>query len=400
MSAGSVEPLRIFIVAGEESGDQLGAGLMQALDERLGGAVRFEGVGGSRMTARGLKPLFPLSDIAHNGITAVLRNGPLIRWRMRNVIAAVLRSQPDALVVIDSPDFNLVVARRIRKRDRSLPIIDYVSPTVWAWRPGRARRMAAFIDHLMALLPFEPAAHLRLGGPPCTYVGHPLLDRIASLRPAPGERPALAGTSRPTILIMPGSRRSELRRLLQPFGEALTLLRERIGEIEAVLPAVPHLAAEIRAGVTGWPVAPQIVEGEAEKFAAFRRAHAALVASGTATLELGLSAVPMVVAYKLDALSRGIKFMVRVPSIVLTNLILGENAVPEFIDNAATPVALAEALAPLATETPQRAAQLAAFARLDGLMSLAGSTPTAEAARVVLEAVAAKRSQRRLETGT
>jgi lipid-A-disaccharide synthase len=392
-------PLRVFLVVGEESGDQLGAGLMDGLQVRLAGNVRFEGVGGVRMTARGLAPLFPASDLAHNGVAAVVAHLPAILRRIRETVAAVLQSDPGVLVIIDSPDFNLRVARQVRARNPDIPIVAYVSPTVWAWRPGRARKMARFVDHLLALLPFEPEVHRALGGPPTTYVGHPLLDRLGTLRPAPGERPSLS-TVRPTLLVLPGSRRSEITRLLSPFGEAVALVADRVGAVDVLLPAVAHLAADIRAGTATWRMAPQVVEGEEAKLAAFRRAHAALLASGTATLELGLAGVPMVVGYRLAAVERPLKAFIRTPSIVLTNLILGDKDIPEFLDADCVPEKLAEALAPLLADSPERAAQVAALARLDGLMQIAGSTPTDKAAETVLSVARARRPQRRFEIGT
>lgn len=392
-------PLRVFLVAGEESGDQLGAGLMHGLSARLSGNVLFEGVGGGRMAALGLVPLFPFSDLAVHGVTAVLTRFPRIMARMRQTVDSVLRSDPDVLVVIDSPDFNLRVARRVHMRRPDIPIVVYGSPTVWAWRPARAPWMAGFVDHVMALLPFEPDAHRRLGGPPCTYVGHPLLDRLASLRPSAGERPALANASRPTVLILPGSRRSEVIRLLSPFGEAIADASSRVGPIELLLPAVPHLIEHIGTATANWPIRPTIVEGEEAKFAAFRRAHAALAASGTATLELALAGVPLVVGYRLDWLAQRIKWLIKVPSIVLANLILDENVVPEFIDEDCTAERLSAALQPLLRDSPERARQLASFERLDGVMQVGGGSPTAKAAETVLAVISEKRPQRRFEIG-
>jgi lipid-A-disaccharide synthase len=260
--------------------------------------------------------------------------------------------------------------------------------------------MAGFIDHMMALLPFEPDVHQRLGGPPCTYVGHPLLDRLASLRPAPGERPALANVERPTLLLLPGSRHSEVVRLMSPFGEAIADATRRTRPPELLLPAVPHLIDEIRAGTKRWPVQPTIIEGEEAKFAAFRRAHAALAASGTATLELALAGVPLVVGYRLDWLARRLRWLISVRSIVLANLILDENVVPEFIDENCNAPALSAALQPLLSDSPERAAQLTAFGRLDGLMKVDGASPTAKAADTVLSVLAARQPQRRFEIGT
>jgi lipid-A-disaccharide synthase len=371
-------------VTGEESGDQLGAKLVGALRERLGRErVRFSGVGGHALAREGVGSLFPIEDIAVMGITAVIGRLPTILERIRRTAAAVIAARPDALVIIDSPDFTHRVAARVRKALPDLPVVDYVSPSVWAWRPGRARTMRAYVDHLLALLPFEPEAHGRLGGPPTTYVGHPLIERLAELRPASGERrPIHDGPVE--LLVLPGSRRSEVSRLMAPFGEALRLVQERSERpLRVTLPAVEHLAGEIEARARSWAVRPALVRGEGAKWAAFRRAHAALAASGTVTLELGLSGVPMVVAYRVSKPEELLKHLITVPSIVLANLILGENAIPEFIQQDCTPETLAGALLPLLGDTAERARQLEALGRLDGLMRIGDETPSERAARIV-----------------
>ena len=236
------------------------------------------------------------------------------------------------LVIIDSPDFTHAVAKRVARRRPDLPIVDYVSPIGLglAARP-RAADARATSTMCWRCCPSSRRRIARLGGPPCTYVGHPLIERLDELRPAPGERPPLG--ERPVLLVLPGSRRTEISRLMAPFGEAVALIAEARPDVEILLPAVPHLADEIEARAASWPVRPRIVLGEAEKFAAFRRAHAALAASGTVTLELGLAGVPMVVAYRVDPLARLLKRFLKVPSIVLANLVLGENAIPEFLDD-------------------------------------------------------------------
>ncbi len=374
----------MFIVAGEHSGDHLGAGLIRALRERVP-ALTVEGVGGAEMVAEGLAPLFPLADIAVMGFVPVVARLPQLLRRIRDTAEAAVVSRPDVLVIVDSPDFTHRVARRVRATAPAIPIVDYVSPTVWAWRPGRAAAMRAYVDHLLALLPFEPEAHRRLAGPPCTYVGHPLIEHLGALRPDPVEAEL---RSCPTLLVLPGSRRSEIRRLTAVFGEAVGRVADRVGGLDVVLPAVADLADEIRARVASWRVAPRVVTGEDAKLAAFRRARAALAASGTVTLELALSGVPMAVAYRVSPLETWLRFVVKVPSIVLPNLILGENVVPEFLQHACTPDALADALVPLLGDTPARAAQVAGFDRLDAAMRIApGSTPSREAAALVLAAV-------------
>ena len=301
-----------------------------------------------------------------------------------------MAARPDGLVIIDSPDFTHRVARKVRKALPGLPVVDYVSPSVWAWRPGRAKAMAGYVDHVLALLPFEPQAHRDLGGPACTYVGHPLIERLDELRPSP-EEAARRAAEPPVLLVLPGSRRSEIGRLLAVFGETLARMAARGDRFEAVLPAVSHLAPDIRTAVATWPVPVRVVEGHEAKYAAFRQARAALAASGTVTLELALSGVPMVVAYKVSKLEEQLKYLIKVPSIVLPNLILGANAIPEKLQAEAEPGILAASLAPLLTDTPERRVQLAVLARLDGLMRLPdGDTPSARAARIVLDVVRAK----------
>jgi lipid-A-disaccharide synthase len=376
----------IGLVAGEASGDQLGWKLMQALRAaRPDIAFRFVGVGGEGMAAEGLVSLFPLADIAVMGILPVLARLPLVLRRIRETAAALIDAAPDGLVVIDSPDFTHRVAKRVRKALPTLPIIDYVSPTVWAWRPGRARAMRAYADHVLALLPFEPEAHRRLGGPPCTYVGHPLIERLSELRPDASEA-ARRENAPPLLLVLPGSRRSEVTRLLDVFGVTVARTVEQYGSaIEVVIPAVPHVEPDIRAGTAHWTVQPRIVLDQGQKRAAFRSARAALAASGTVSLELALAGVPMVVAYKVSKIEEwALKPLITAPSIVLPNLILGRNAIPEFIQERCEPETLASALVPLLRESAERAAQLTALAELDERMSTGAETPSARAARVVL----------------
>jgi lipid-A-disaccharide synthase len=384
-------PLTIWIVSGEESGDQLGAKLMRSLKARLGAErLHFGGVGGHAMTKEGLRSLFPLEQIAVMGISAVIARLPSILKRIRMTADAVVAANPDMLVIIDSPDFTHRVAKAVRQRAPHIPIIDYVSPSVWAWRPGRAPKMRAYVDHLLALLPFEPEAHRRLGGPPTTYVGHPLIERLGEIRPGPGERNRKAGQP-VKLVVLPGSRRSEVSRLMEPFGAALALLMERSPHpFDVTIPAVSHLAQEIRTGTETWSVKPRIVEGEAAKWAAFREADAALAASGTVTLELGLSGVPMVVAYRVSKIEEVLKYLIKAPSIVLTNLVLGENVIPELIQWDCTPDRLAEALLPLLSDTPERQRQIAAFDKLGSLMTIGDEAPSERSARIVEEVLSAR----------
>jgi lipid-A-disaccharide synthase len=374
----------IGLVAGEESGDRLGAALMRALKERAGGTIRFTGVGGREMAQEGLRSPFPIDDLAIIGFAAIPRQLPIILRRIRDTTRLVLAERPDALVIIDSPEFTHRVARRVRAAAPSIPIIDYVSPSVWAWRPGRARAMRKYVDHVLALLPFEPAAHQRLGGPPCTYVGHPLTEELAQLRPSAEEaRRRLAEP--PMVLALPGSRGGEIRRLLAVFGQAIAIVGARRQPPEIVLPTLPHLHERIKAATMDWPVPPRIVVEVKDKQAAFRRARAALAKSGTVTLELALAGVPMVAAYKVSLLEEMVaRLAIRVPSAILPNLVLGENVVPEFLQRVCTPENLANALLPLLGEGPERRRQVEAFSRLDAKMEAGSASPSSRAAAIVL----------------
>lgn len=392
------QPLKVFLVVGEESGDHLGAGLMRALRKKLGGQVQFAGVGGSAMAAEGLTTLFPLTDIALMGFVAVARHLPTLFQRQRDTNRAAIAMQPDVLVIIDSPDFTHYLARRVRKAAPHIPIVDYVSPSVWAWRPGRARAMRAYVDHVLALLPFEPAVHERLGGPPCTYVGHPLSETVEALRPNESEISRRAADP-PVVLVLPGSRHSEIRRLAAPFGDAIERVHGAKGPLDLVLPTLPHLAHEIREMTAHWMVRPRVVTAGAEKEAAFRVARAALAASGTVTLELALAGIPTVAAYRVAAIEALIvRRLINVPSVILANLVLGENVVPEFLQDDCTPDRLAAALALLLQDSPERRRQVDAFARLDSIMQIGEMTPSVKAAEVVIN-VARRRENQRSRNG-
>jgi lipid-A-disaccharide synthase len=375
---------KIFLIATEESGDRLGAHLMKVLRQRLGDAVRFEGVGGLGMTREGLKSLFPIEELSIIGFSAVVKQLPKLLRLIRQTTAAVLQAGPDILVIIDSPDFTHRVARRVRARDPTIPIVDYVSPSVWAWRPSRARAMRAYVDHVLALLPFEPDAYSRLRGPPCTYVGHPLIEQLPSLRPNAEEQARRNGKP-PVLLVLPGSRRGEIRHHMAIFGEALDRLRAQGKAFELILPTMPHLLELVSEGVKSWKVTPQIVVGEQEKRSAFRIATAALAKSGTVTLELALSGVPMVAAYRAGALEAWVVLrFVTVQSVILANLVVGENVVPEFVQDDCTADKLASALGEVLSDSPMRRRQQEAFARIDGVMSTGNQSPSVRAADIVL----------------
>lgn len=386
--SGGRDDLRIFLVAGEHSGDALGGKLMSALSARCKGRIHYLGVGGEHMEEAGLASQFPLSDVAVMGPLSILARLPRLISRVHRTVDAAVAAEPDAVVIIDAPEFTHPIAKRIRKKSPAIPIIDYVSPSVWAWRPGRARKMQPYVDHVMALLPFEPAAHQRLGGPPCTYVGHPLIERLDwmhEIDTAPLVERIGLDPGRLTLVVLPGSRTSEVSQLMQPFGEALTALHERHVRPQVIIPAVPHVRPLIEKHIESWAVKPHLVEGEEDKFRAFRLAHASLAASGTVTLELALAGTPMVVAYKVDAIAAQMRFLMKVPSVVLANLVLDENAFPEFLQEDCTPEKLADALEQLLRDTPERRAQVAALARIPRNMLIEGTSPSEAAADIVLD---------------
>jgi lipid-A-disaccharide synthase len=375
---------KIFLIATEESGDRLGSALMKVLRQRLGDAVQFVGVGGRTMARQGLNSLFPIEELSIVGFAAVVQQLPKILRLIRETADAVTRVAPDVLVIIDSPDFTHRVARRVRSRNPAIPIVDYVSPSVWAWRPGRARAMLNYVDHVLGLLPFEPEEYRKLRGPPCSYVGHPLIEQLPSLRPNAEEQKRRDGEP-PVLLVLPGSRRSEIRHHLEVFGATLGRLQADGRSFELMLPTMPHLETTVRQGVANWPVKPQIVVGETERRGAFRIARAALAKSGTVTLELALSGIPMVTAYRVGAVEAFIlRRAIRVPSVILANLVIGRDVIPEFLQENCTPEKLAQALSEVLTESPLRRRQVEAFAQLDTIMSTGNKPPSVLAADIVL----------------
>lgn len=388
MSVPPARPLRIFLVAGEHSGDALGARLMMALTAQRPG-ISFSGVGGPRMTGAGLNSLFPMSDIAVIGPAAIIEHLPHLLRRIRETAQAAIEASPDVVVIIDAPEFTHRVARRIRRARPDLRIVNYVSPSVWAWRSWRAARMRAYVDEVLALLPFEPDVHARLGGPPCTYVGHPLIERrhwINALDPQ-GLRERLGlSVARPLLLVLPGSRRSELARLWGPFTATLEALRATGHRLDVIVPTVENVREIVEERVKHWPFPTHVIEDEADKFRAFKLASAALAASGTVTLELALAGCPMIVAYRVDRLALLFRRLVRPPHFALANLVLGERAFPELMQESCVPEELAPALAALLTDTPERARQLEALARVPEAISTGTPPAIAAATRVLAHA--------------
>lgn len=388
----NLQPFRLFIVSGEASGDALGASFVQQLRRQLGERpLALHGVGGEVLAAEGLESVFPQEDIAVMGFGPVVARLPLLLRRISDAAKAAAVFAPDLMLTIDAPDFGLRVDKKLRSLNPAIPIAHWVCPSVWAWRQGRARRMRPHVDRILALLPFEPEALVRLGGPETVYVGHPLIERLSELRPQADEARLRADAAAPLILVLPGSRGSEIRHLMPAFGETIARIAQAMPEARFVLPAVPRLAETITRIVAGWSVKPQIVTGEAAKLSAFRQARAALAASGTVTLELALAQVPTVAAYRGAGWEAALaRRLIKLPTVILPNLILGENVVPEFIQDDVTSDALAEALLAIIPEGAARSRQLDGFATVERNMRSAGPSPAANAVEAALALVGAR----------
>ena len=375
----------IVLIAGEPSGDVLGGRLMAALKRQQ--AVRFAGVGGPNMAAEGLQSLFPMAELSIMGLAEVLPHVPHLLGRIRETVAEITRLRPAAVITIDSPGFNFRVAKRLEGLDA--PIIHYVAPTVWAWRPGRARKIATFLDHLLALLPFEPpyfdAVHL-----PCTFVGHPVVESGADEGDGQAMRQRHGiGATDPLICLLPGSRRSETSRLLPVFSDTLALLVAVRPNLRAVIAVAGDVAPDVREAIATWPGRPVVVSDDGDKYGAFAAADVALAASGTVVLELAMAGTPTIVTYKVNALSAWLaRRIIRVPYVNLVNIVLGREAVPELLQEDCQPDKLADAVERLLDDEfvrrQQKEASKEALSRLGGE---GGVSPSNRAARVVLDLI-------------
>ena len=385
------EPLKVAIVAGEESGDLLGADLIAALRVKTGREIQLIGLGGRHLQALGLNPPFDASEIALMGFSAVLAGLPRLMSRINQIAKLITAEKPDCLITIDSPDFSLRVAKKVRAANPEIPIIHYVCPSVWAWRPGRAPAMRPYVDHILCILPFESRELERLGGPQGTYVGHRLSHDAGVLHAAAEQAaPRNLGEDREkTLLLLPGSRRGEVRKLLEPFGETVSVLAGRGHRMRLLLPTVPHVAEFVRTTVSSWPRQPEIILDPARKWQAFGEADAALIASGTVSLELALSGVPMVSTYKLDPVAKLLQKLITTWSALLPNLIADRALVTEFYDIYVRPQNLARQVEALWSDSGLRAWQKDGFAEVRRRM--ATDRPAGEIAAGVVMAEIDKR---------
>ncbi|KIN60922.1 Lipid-A-disaccharide synthase [Sulfitobacter noctilucae] len=379
----------MFILAGEPSGDRLGGALMAGL-KSLRADVAFEGIGGPAMGAEGLVSRFDMSELSVMGLAEILPKYRSLMRRINETAEAVVQMQPDVLITIDSPDFSLRVARKVKERS-DIRCVHYVAPTVWAWRPGRAEKMARSIDQVLALFPFEPP-YMEAVGMRCDFVGHPVVSEpVATQAEASHFRARHALGEAPLLLVLPGSRQSEVSRLGPVFQQVVARLQIERPEMRVVIPAAAPVVGAVRRLTQNWVPAPVILDPldrdladpASEKRAAFAAADVALATSGTVSLELAASATPMVIAYDMNWLSRQvIGRMVKVDTMTLVNLVSETRAVPEFIGANCRPGPIAQGVLKV-FDNPE--SQQSAMAVTMERLGRNGEAPGLRAAKAVLD---------------
>ncbi len=387
--------MNIYLVAGEPSGDKLGAALMAGL-KSINPDIGFAGVGGPLMEAEGLDSLFPMEELSVMGLAEVLPKLRHLFKRRDEVVSHVLLAQPDILLTIDSPDFCLRVARKVSDKSPHIATVHYVAPTVWAWRPERAEKMAKIIDHVLALFPFEPPL-MEATGMTCEFVGHPVVSEpVATDADVRQFRRTYGLGDAPVILALPGSRLGEVSRLADRFGQALREVVAQNPTARIVVPTVPSVAGKVHELVKKWPGVPIILDPRdvdpdqfaSKKRAAFKAAHVALAASGTVSLELAAAGTPMVIAYDMNWFSRKvIASKMLIDTVTLVNIVSGTRAVPEFLGDACKAPDIARALNALMKDEHEREAQLAACSETMNRLGLGGDPPGLRAALSVYDLI-------------
>jgi lipid-A-disaccharide synthase len=376
----------LMLVCGEPSGDQLGAQLMAGLRALAGDSVTITGVGGEAMARQGLESLFPLDTMAVMGLREVVPAIPAILRRVKQATAYALETRPDAVVLIDSPDFTHRIARALKKADPSIRTVNYVAPQVWATRAYRAKAMAQYFDLVLALFPFE-VPFFEKYGLRAVFVGHPVIERRARMTGGSALRARLGiAPDAPLLAMLPGSRTSEIRLMFPTFRKTVAILASSIPGLVTILPTVPHVAAKVRAATEGWPTPLHIIENEADKFAAFDAADVAFAASGTVTAELALSRTPMVVFYILGGLTYALGiWLFNARFFTLLNVLLDREAAPEYLQAKAKPEVMALALEKLFRDPAARAAQREAMNEFGRRLGEEEEPPSRRAARVLLD---------------
>lgn len=374
---------KIVIITGEPSGDLLGARLMQALQRKSPEEIIFSGVGGDRMLTAGLVSLFPQKDLSVFGLFELLPKLFKIWKRLNQTVSYIKRERPDLVITIDSPDFVFRVGEKLK--GSGIPIIHYVAPSVWAWRPGRAIKVAGFLTHLLALFPFEPP-YFTKEGLPCTFVGHPLVENGIDQADVAAFTDEYNISENDVLLtVLPGSRTSEVTRLLPIFEQTVRNLHEQIPMLKVMIPTVPHVAHKVREATSNWPIPVFITENEAVKYAAFKASRAALCASGTVTLECALAELPMVVAYRLSWITVLMYFwLFKTKFFSLANILLGREVVPERLQHKCTPEILTADLLPLLRGEQPAVQQKRDLALIAPMLQSGSQSPSEAAADTVL----------------
>ena len=383
MNASTQASPLIFLIAGEPSGDLLGARLMAALRTKTDGAIRFAGIGGERMIAEGLDSLVPINELAVMGVFEIVPHAFRIIQHIRRTVAAARALRPAAVVTIDSPSFSLEVSQRLR--GLGVPLIHYVAPSVWAWKPWRAAKMARYVDHLLTLLPFE-APYFEKHGLATTFVGHPAVEmRDPATNPVTFRAKHDIAATAPVICVLPGSRRGEVHRLAPIFGATLDRLVQRFPDIRVLVPTVSTVAAEVAVATRTWPVPTIVLTKPEEKIEAFAASDVALAASGTVAVELAVMEVACIIAYRLSSLTAFVgRRIIKVPYASLPNILLGREVQPEFLQENCTPDKLAGALNALLADPGARTAQTKTVGEAIRKLTPEGTAPSHRAAQAIL----------------
>ena len=330
--------MKIFIIAGEDSGDKLGSAIIDSLREAFDGSINFVGIGGNGMMNRGLDSIFPMSDLSVMGLVEIALQYPNLKNRLNQTIQSILDEKPDILLTIDAPEFCFRVAKKIKLSNKNIPIAHYVAPSVWAWRPKRAKKISEFVDHILALFPFEPR-YFRDVGIKCDFVGHPIVtESLADEESIAEFKNEYSLADEPIILCLPGSRKSEIDRLMPVFGETLEKFSNILPSARFVLPSTPNIYEYSKKYLGSMPkdvifLSPEKIGIDKYlkfKKASFKISSLALAASGTVSLELAANNTPMVIGYDMGFLSRQIiGLMLKTETVNLVNLITGNRNIPE-----------------------------------------------------------------------
>lgn len=378
---------KIMLVAGEASGDQLGGRLMAALKAKQDN-IKFIGVGGPRMEREGLKSLFPMNEMSVMGLTEVVPHIPHLLKRISQTADFAKSERPDVVITIDAPDFSFRVGKKLK--GKGIPLVHYVAPSVWAWREGRAKKIAGFLDHLLALLPFEPP-YFEREGLPTTFIGHSAVEERHDGDAQRFRTQHGLSADKKLLAVLPGSRNSEVKRLLPVFKDVIDDIAAKYPDARIVVPTVSKVADTVTSEMKSWPLDPIVVTSDQDRHDAFSAANCALAASGTVSLELAIAGVPHVIGYQLNAVTGWIaKRLIKVDTVTIVNLVLGNKLIPEFLQENCKAKNITQHLEALMADGPERAAQIEGFDKACTLLGFGDRPPSEKAADQILKIIAKK----------